>query len=137
MNEITFTVDGEPIALKRHRTSRGRTYDPSSSDKDDFLLLSKIHKPKTPLQIPLRVVLLFGFSRPKSHFGTGRNADKIKDKSPFWKTSVPDNDNLAKFVCDALNGVFWKDDSYIVSLHVQKFYTRVPRVEVTIDEAVS
>ena len=133
MQEIRFTIDGDPIAQERHRTSKGRTYDPSSKAKDDFLLLSKIHKPKTPLQIPLRVTLMFGFARPKSHFGTGKNAEIVKDKAPFWKTSVPDNDNLAKFVCDALNGVFWKDDSYIVSLHVQKYYTAIPRVEVTID----
>jgi hypothetical protein len=106
MQEIRFTVDGEPIALKRHRTSKGRTYDPSSSDKDDFLMLSKLHKPKTPLQIPLRVVLLFGFSRPKSHFGTGKNSGKVKANAVnLWQRltmplSMPTR-RVVKSICKA------------------------------------
>jgi Holliday junction resolvase RusA-like endonuclease len=46
-------------------------------------------------------------------------------------TVKPDADNLAKSVCDALNGVAWVDDKQVIKLHVFKAYG-VPRVEVEI-----
>lgn len=38
-------------------------------------------------------------------------------------TKKPDADNIAKVICDALNGVAYHDDSQIASLEVNKFYT--------------
>ena len=42
--DITFTVPGNPKALKRHRTVQhgkfSRQYDPSEGDKADFLVKS-------------------------------------------------------------------------------------------------
>ena len=38
-------------------------------------------------------------------------------------TKKPDADNIAKVICDALNGVAWHDDSQVVSLSVDKLYT--------------
>jgi Holliday junction resolvase RusA-like endonuclease len=32
----------------------------------------------------------------------------------------PDADNIAKAVCDALNGIVWKDDSQVVDVRVLK-----------------
>ena len=46
-------------------------------------------------------------------------------------TVKPDADNLAKSVCDSLNGVAWADDKQVIKLHVIKAYG-VPRVEVEI-----
>ena len=34
------------------------------------------------LEGPVRVTLMFRFPRPKGHYGTGRNADKVKDSAP-------------------------------------------------------
>jgi len=34
----------------------------------------------------------------------------------------PDCDNLAKSVCDALNGILWDDDRQICRLVVEKWY---------------
>ena len=44
----------------------------------------------------------------------------------------PDVDNLLKLVCDALNGVAWKDDSDIASTFAVKGYSEVPRTEIEI-----
>ena len=44
----------------------------------------------------------------------------------------PDLDNYIKQL-DALNGVCWKDDSQIVSLVGNKWYSDRPRVEITIE----
>lgn len=43
-----------------------------------------------------------------------------------------DADNCLKAVCDALNGVVWKDDTQVVNVMLAKRYAEVPRVEVKI-----
>ena len=88
----------------------------------DFLAKAMSVRPKAPLGEPLCVALEFRFSRPKSHYGTGKNAAILKDPTKIWHTTTPDADNLVKMVCDALNGVFWKDDSFIVQLYALKTY---------------
>ena len=50
-------------------------------------------------------------------------------------TKKPDADNIAKAVCDALNGIACKDDSQVVDLTVRKHYSKFPRVQVFISEA--
>lgn len=47
---------------------------------------------------------------------------------------TPDVDNIAKIVLDALNKLAYKDDSSIVLLTVEKFYSDKPLVKVTIGE---
>ena len=50
-------------------------------------------------------------------------------------TLKADADNIAKAVCDALNGIAYKDDKQIVSLTVLKVWTDgIERVEVDISE---
>lgn len=133
---IVIKVKGEPTAQKRHRSVRmgsfNRQYDPSASDKGDFLSLVQKNAPETPYNVPLHVELQFYFSRPKSHYKTGKNAHLLKDNPPRYHVSRPDVDNLTKFVMDALNKVYWKDDSYISSLVVNKFYSDTPRTVIEV-----
>lgn len=136
MIRIEFTVPGNPQALKRHRSVRcgkfTRQYDPSAGDKQDFLAKAMEHRPDEPLTEPLMVTLQFCFARPKNHYGTGKKAGVLKDNAPDMHTSRPDCDNLAKFVLDALNGVYWKDDCIIVQLTAVKHYGNNPSVTVMI-----
>ena len=123
---ITFEIPGNPQALKRHRAFRMgtniRMVDPSKADKEDFLVVAMANRPDVPLTEPLHVGCTFVFPRPKSHYRTGKNAHLLKDSAPYFHTSVPDTDNLTKFIGDALNGVFWKDDSFICKLEGLKVY---------------
>jgi len=48
--------------------------------------------------------------------------------------SKPDCDNIAKNICDALNGIAYPDDRQISILLVHKIYDTSPFVEVEIDE---
>jgi len=130
---ITFEVLGNPKALKRHRTffKNGRRIntDPSKGDKADFLTQALASRPDKPLTGPLKMQIEFFMPRPKNHFGTGKNASNLKDSAPWWHTSRPDLDNMIKLVKDALDGVFYKDDSQICTLHAAKAYTtQAPRV---------
>lgn len=133
---ISVTVLGEPTSQKRHRSVKmgnfTRQYDPSSADKADFLSLLREKAPETPFNTPLRLELAFYFSRPKSHYGTGKNLSFLKPFAPLRHTSKPDIDNCIKFVQDALNKVYWRDDSLICELSIKKLYDVKPRTEIKV-----
>ena len=134
---IKLIVYGEPKTQKRHRSARMgkiiKHYDPSSKDKDDFLWIVQQQRPQKPFEQPIKVTFEFYFSRPKSHYGTGSKSAILKTTAPEWHTSKPDTDNLQKFCMDAMNKVFWKDDSYICQSHTIKKYSDTPRIEITIE----
>lgn len=44
----------------------------------------------------------------------------------------PDFDNIAKVICDSLNGIAYRDDAMIVDGMFRKYYSEQPRVEVKI-----
>lgn len=46
----------------------------------------------------------------------------------------PDTDNYVKGILDALNGIVVKDDSKIVDIVAQKFYSDTPRIEAVVSE---
>ena len=129
---IEITIPGDPKAQKRHRHTKcgkfTRTYDPSQSDKQDFLAMVMSHAPDVPIQGPLCTTMSFAFPRPKGHYGTGKNAGMIKSSmidKPH--TSRPDFDNLGKLVADALNKALYKDDSQIIEALISKEYSEKPQ----------
>lgn len=137
MTDYEFTVLGEPQALKRHRTfRRGNfvgTYDPSKADKKDFVAAIQQNAPPKPIDAPLAITVKFYFSRPKSHYRTGKYAGVLKPNAPIWHTKRPDIDNLLKFIADSLNGVFWRDDTLICQVvKMSKRYSDRPRTEIYI-----
>ena len=83
---------------------------------------------------PVAVRMQFVFSRPKSHFGTGRNADRLKDSAPQHHTKKPDVLKLGRAVEDALTGVVWRDDSQICDGDYCKRYGPTDYCNVTITE---
>lgn len=46
----------------------------------------------------------------------------------------PDIDNVIKVICDALNGIAYKDDTQIIKVTAEKFYSDEPKVIVEIEE---
>lgn len=142
---IKFTVLGEPQALKRHRSfvpkggSRAIQYDPSSNDKRDFLAKAHENRPEKPIDEPVHLHIRACFGRPGKHFGRRKGIPYLKETSPTFMSIRPDIDNIVKFVMDALNGIFWRDDCLIASLTATKEYvTNVsPCVEVCVMPTVS
>jgi Holliday junction resolvase RusA-like endonuclease len=78
---------------------------------------------RTPLEGPLHLQVVFWITRPKGHFGTGRNAGKVKAGAPWAPTVKPDLLKLARAVEDALTGIVYRDDAQIVTEYLQKVYT--------------
>ena len=137
---ISFTISGQPIPLKRHRSTRqGRMYDPSFKDKKDMWLQIAKFKPKKPLESPIYLRLAFYLKRPKYHFKTkkGKPTKIVKDRflDIKYHSSKPDIDNLVKMIADVVQGKnrMIVDDSQICMLQAEKFYGK-PRTEVVIQE---
>lgn len=85
-----------------------------------------------PTREAVAVALRFGLPRPKGHWGTGRNADRLKPSAPAWPATKPDVDKLERAVLDALTGVLWADDSQVVMLSADKVYAPTPMTLVTV-----
>ena len=124
MIEFTLAIDPQPKL--RPRFSRGRVYTPSKTVafESSVALLANRFRPSTALLGPLEVSIDFFIKPPQ----------KPKAALPIVK---PDIDNFAKSVCDALNGIFWHDDSQICDLRVRKFYdwtTKTGSIRVSISE---
>ena len=75
---LVLTVYGEPTPLSRHMVSRGHMYNPSAGLQKEFATACMQYLPLTPLTGPLEAILYFYFSRPKNHYGTGKNANTLK-----------------------------------------------------------
>lgn len=76
---------------------------------------------------PIAVRCTFRFARPKSHYGTGRNAGVLKESAPHYMTSAPDGDKLLRLVNDALTiaGVL-DDDAQVALQRAEKVYADSP-----------
>ncbi|MDA2480723.1 RusA family crossover junction endodeoxyribonuclease [Bacillus cereus group sp. Bce025] len=134
---IKFIVLGEPIAQGRPRAGirNGKISmrDPMKSRnfKQYVRLAASQHAPaelfEGPLFLEVKVYkpLLKKFSKKK----------RLEAENGLIRpTTKPDVDNYAKGILDGLNSVIWKDDNQVVDLHVSKWYSEKPRVEVIIKE---
>jgi Holliday junction resolvase RusA-like endonuclease len=72
-------------------------------------LVATRHAPDQLLDVPVKLELDFRFDRPKK---------------PRWSVPAarPDWDKLARFVCDALEGVIYVNDGRVVVGRVTKSY---------------
>lgn len=72
---------------------------------------------------PVRLGVTFYLPRPKSHYRTGRYADRLKPDAPVFVPTKPDLDKLIRSTCDALStaGV-WADDNQAARIVARKLY---------------
>lgn len=76
------------------------------------------------LRGPVEVSMVFSLPRPQSHYGTGRNAGKLRPSAPLRPDVTPDLDKLVRSTCDALKtGRIYADDALVVGLRAAKHYT--------------
>lgn len=114
-----------PKAFHRKGMAGARVYDPGTAEgwKSQVAIAARPFIGQEPVTMPLRLVLVFWFPRPKGHFRSGKHANEKRDNAPTFHASKPDADNLAKAVMDALTVLrIWADDSQICDLSVRKRY---------------
>jgi len=86
------------------------------------------------LQGPIFLEIQFHMPRPRSHFGTGKRANVLKDSAPLYHTNKPDRTKMLRALEDALTGVIWRDDTQVVGGEVSKVYAATPGAFVLIRE---
>lgn len=84
------------------------------------------------LEGPVSISMAFVLIRPKGHFGTGRNADRLKADAPSHPTGPPDALKLGRAVEDSLTSVIWRDDAQVVSELLTKRYGPTDGVQVDV-----
>jgi Holliday junction resolvase RusA-like endonuclease len=85
---------------------------------------------RAPHTGPVQITLKFLFPRTTAMTWKSRPMPRIK-----YTKKKNDFDNVAKAVCDALNGVAWVDDGQIYRAQVERWYCNgdeAPHVEMTI-----
>ncbi|MGN7043583.1 RusA family crossover junction endodeoxyribonuclease [Bacillus safensis] len=133
--KIAFTIYAEPVAQGRPRASTingtTRMYDPKKSRdfKSYVKLAASDHRPDKLLTGPLELKVKVYKSLLKS-FSKKKVAEA--ERGELRPAKKPDVDNYIKGIKDGLNKVIWQDDSQIVDLHVSKFYSSTPRIEVEV-----
>lgn len=131
MTPITFRVTGEPKAQPRPRafarkfgnTYSARVYTPGTAEawKGEIARVAEQHRPPVPFTRAVPMAIVFIFARPAGHYGTGRNADRLKPSAPAGHLCKPDVDNLSKCVMDVLMTLgFFRDDGQVNDLRVRK-----------------
>ena len=84
-------------------------------------------EPHEPIAGPVVVYVTFLLARPKGHYGTGRNADVLRDSAPKYPAVKPDLDKLIRSTLDALTEArVWTDDSQVVRVTAEKRYDPFP-----------
>ncbi len=126
---MKFRVNLQPVAKGRPRfTTRGKfakayTDAKTRDAEDNFAAQSVKYKPEVPIEGAIKLTLVFASIKPKS------KPKKVK----HW-TTRPDLDNFIKLVKDALNNIFWKDDSQIIEVNAKKIYDDNVYTDVEIEE---
>jgi len=121
----SLRINIKAVAKQRSRTSRnGHHYTPKQTiDFEQKVTDSWIAKyGGLTLRTPIAIEIKFFIKRPKSHYGTGRNSNKLKPTAPRYCVKKPDNDNVEKSIWDGLNKIAYTDDSMVYKNKTTKYW---------------
>jgi len=136
--KLSFVIPGSPVAKARARVfynkslGRAMAYTPTkTASYENFIkLIAAQEWPHPPMTEPIHMSIKVYRSTPKSLSNKKVNLAELGHIRP---TSKPDCDNYLKSICDALNNLVFKDDSQVVSVKIEKFYSAFPRTEIEIE----
>jgi crossover junction endodeoxyribonuclease RusA len=138
---ITLQVHGEPAPQGSKSVSRhGGVYEKSRKVKPwrDAIRAAALQQGARPIAGPVEVAITFWLPRPKGHYRTGRNSDRLRPAAPVRPATRPDLDKLTRSTLDGLaSGCAYGDDGQVVELWVSKWYAgdlHAPGAEIIIKE---
>lgn len=121
----TVQPGGSKRIVVNHRTGRGMITDDCRKNADwksAVATHARFAYRAKPLEGSLIVTCLIVIERPKWHFGTGKNATRLKLGVPMFPNKKPDATKLWRSTEDALTGILWIDDALIVDQRIVKGY---------------
>ena len=140
MNSIKFSIPGSPQGkarpkVVRIKTGASVTYTPDKTVRYEELTRSRYQAAAQGFQFPddaqVAVQITARYPIPKSKSKRIKAAMLAGQIKPAKK---PDCDNIVKIICDALNGIAYRDDAQIVQVQMTKEYTDEPRTDVRLWE---
>ena len=139
MIQIMFTVYGHPVAKGRPRFStRGKfpvAYTPEKTktyETEVGMMAKAAMGASQALEGALEAFIYITFPVPASY---SKKRTEACLNNTEKHTKKPDLDNVVKICLDGMNGIVFKDDSQITSIHATKVYGEVPKVEVMVRQA--
>lgn len=84
--------------------------------------------PPALLDGPVMIELEIHVRRPQSHYGTGRNAGKLKPNQPSTPRTGRDADKVLRACFDAATGIWWTDDKRAAAGRFRRVYAEVEAV---------
>lgn len=132
---IIVTIPGEMRGKGRPRFSRRGAFvkvhtDEKTANAETWIKACAIDQVGMALLSgPLRVELSVGVAVADSWSKKRKERALMQLDHP---TGKPDFDNVSKLVCDALNGILWRDDSQIVACSFRKYYSAAPVAELCV-----
>lgn len=134
--QVIFSVYGEVVPKGRPRfTRQGRTYTPKKThdyESEVAMMAKSAMGSSDPLETPVAVYVYVNLPVPSSYSKKRTEACLSGLEKPIKKTG--DLDNQIKSVLDGMNGIVYKDDSQIVSLHATKRYDSIASVHICVRE---
>lgn len=120
-------------AQQRQFTRSGKSYLPQSGRyaKAFWQAVMESHKPQSPINGPVELRVSLNYPHTAK---TAKNAVSGQ-LARICKQTKPDLDNASKMILDAMTKAgFWKDDSQVYSLHMEKFHCDIEGIQITVQE---
>ncbi|MDX5300155.1 MAG: RusA family crossover junction endodeoxyribonuclease [Gammaproteobacteria bacterium] len=139
MTVIQFSVPGAPQGKGRHRLGRvgghARMFTPAKTVAYEGLIAQVAQQAMAQagasglITGPVMLEMIMHHGIPTGWSQKRRSAALDGCVMPTVKC---DADNCLKAICDALNGVVWRDDTQVVNVSLVKRYASIPGVHVRI-----
>jgi Holliday junction resolvase RusA-like endonuclease len=130
---IKLTIPGQPTGKGRPRLGKGNVYTPRETvNYEDLVRKTYIignYGKQLEGQLCMRIKAYYEIPKTAS-----KNMIQGMTTGLIRPTKKPDIDNVIKIIADSLNGLAYRDDSQIVGIQAEKWYSTEPRVEVEIEE---
>ena len=140
MSMIEFTIPGPPQGkarpkVVRIKTGASVTYTPDKTVRYEELTRLRYQaaargfKFSDDAQVAVQITARYPIPKSKS-----KKAKAAMRAGQIKPTKKPDCDNIIKIICDALNGVAYRDDAQVILTQAAKEYSDEPRTDVRLWE---
>lgn len=132
---MKFIVVGKIVGKQRPRfnSRQKRAYTPQkTADYEELIRIEFINQCKyLIIQDYIEAVKI----KIEAYFEPAKSTSKKKPKEMLGEhvLKAPDLDNIAKSVCDALNGLAYRDDRQVCELIISKRYADTERLEIELE----
>lgn len=128
---VRFEIPGEPRGKARPRFGNGKAYTDKNTVLYEQLVALKYREAAGAFDFSGAVRMVIDVYHPLPK----RDSKRMRDtKLLMPAVHKPDADNVAKIICDALNGVAYHDDTQVTTLTVRKHYAETGNVIVRMSD---